>query len=63
MTELAAKVRELTAGLSSDSADLLTAFHRIQHEYGYVPKEAIPVLASQFRHHAVDALRRARLLL
>ena len=48
-TELAAKVRELTAGLSSDSADLLTAFHRIQHEYGYVPKEAIPVLAGQFR--------------
>src|SRR3989304_3157059 len=46
--ELAAKVRELTAGLSSDSADLLTAFHRIQHEYGYVPKEAIPVLATQF---------------
>jgi NADH:ubiquinone oxidoreductase subunit E len=45
---LAAKVRELTAGLSADSADLLAAFHRIQHEYGYVPKEAIPVLAGQF---------------
>src|SRR3990172_13262325 len=47
--ELVAKVRQLTAGLSSDNADLLTAFHRIQHEYGYVPKEAIPVLATQFR--------------
>jgi len=46
--ELAAKVRELIAGLSPDSADLLTAFHRIQHEYGYVPREAIPVLAGQF---------------
>ncbi len=46
---LVAKVRELTAGLSADSADLLTAFHRIQHEYGYVPREAIPVLATQFR--------------
>ena len=47
--ELVAKVRQLTAGLSSDNADLLTAFHRIQHEYGYVPREAIPVLAGQFR--------------
>lgn len=47
--ELVAKVRQLTAGLSSDNADLLSAFHRIQHEYGYVPREAIPVLATQFR--------------
>ena len=46
--ELAAKVRELTAGLSADSADLLSAFHRIQHEFGYVPGAAIPLLASQF---------------
>jgi len=46
--ELAAKVRELIAGLSPDSADLLAAFHRIQHECGYVPREAIPVLAGQF---------------
>ena len=45
---LAAKVRELTAGLSPDSADLLAAFHRIQHEYGYVPEGAIPVLAALF---------------
>ena len=48
-TELAAKVRELIAGFSPDSADLLAAFHRIQHEYGYVPREAIPVIAGQFR--------------
>ena len=47
--ELVAKVRQLTAGLSADNADLLTAFHRIQHEYGYVPKQAIPALAGQFR--------------
>jgi len=46
--ELAAKVRELTAGLSADSADLLSAFHRIQHEFGYVPAAAIPLLATQF---------------
>src|SRR3972149_3712016 len=46
---LGAKARPLTAGLPSDNAALLAAFHRIQHEYGYVPREAIPVLASQFR--------------
>jgi len=47
-TDLAAKVRELIAGLTPDSADLLAAFHRIQHEYGYVPREAIPVIAGHF---------------
>ena len=47
--ELAARVRQLTDGLSPDNASLLTAFHRIQHEYGFVPKSAIPVLAGQFR--------------
>jgi len=47
--DFAAKVRELIADLSPDNADLLTAFHRIQHEYGYVPGEAIPVLATKFR--------------
>jgi formate dehydrogenase subunit gamma len=47
--EFAARVRELIADLSPDSGHLLAAFHRIQHEYGYVPREAIPVLASRFR--------------
>lgn len=49
LADLAAKVRDLVADLSPDNADLLTAFHRIQHEYGYVPGEAIPVLAAKFR--------------
>ncbi len=47
--ELLAKVRELVDDLSPDSADLLTAFHRIQHHYGYVPVETVPVLATKFR--------------
>lgn len=47
--DFVAKVRELIADLSPDNGDLLTAFHRIQHEYGYVPGEAIPVLATKFR--------------
>jgi len=46
---LVAKVRELIEDLSPDNADLLTAFHRLQHAYGYVPGEAIPVLATRFR--------------
>jgi NADH:ubiquinone oxidoreductase subunit E len=47
--DLLAKVRQLIADLSPDSADLLTAFHRIQHDFGYVPGEAIPILATRFR--------------
>ena len=47
--DLHAKVEELLADLSPDNASLLTAFHRIQHAYGYVPSEAIPALATKFR--------------
>ncbi len=49
LADLAAKVLELVDDLSPDNADLLTAFHRIQHECGYVPADAIPVLAAKFR--------------
>ena len=49
LADLAAKVLDLIGDLSPDNADLLTAFHRIQHAYGYVPPEAIPVLAARFR--------------
>ncbi|MEE8346199.1 MAG: NAD(P)H-dependent oxidoreductase subunit E [Dehalococcoidia bacterium] len=45
---VAAKVRDLIADLTPDQADVLTAFRRVQHEYGYVPSEAIPVLATKF---------------
>ncbi len=47
--ELLAKVRELIDDLSPDNAELLTAFHRIQQAYGYVPRETIPVIATKFR--------------
>ncbi len=46
---LIVKVRALIADLTPDSADLLTAFHRIQHDLGYVPPEAVPLLAAQFK--------------
>ncbi len=47
--KLIAKVRGLIAGLQPDSVDLLAAFHRIQYELGYVPPEAVPLLAAQFK--------------
>ena len=47
--ELIARVRDLIADLRPDSVDLLTAFHRIQHELGYVPPEAVPLLATHLK--------------
>ena len=47
-TEIVTRVHELIAELRPDNVDLLEAFHRVQHEYGYVPREAIPLLAAKF---------------
>ncbi len=47
-TEIITRVNELIADLRPDNVDLLTALHRIQHEYGYVPREAVPLLAGKF---------------
>jgi formate dehydrogenase subunit gamma len=47
-TEVIARTSELIADLRPDAVDLLTAFHRIQHEFGYVPREAVPLLAGKF---------------
>jgi NADH:ubiquinone oxidoreductase subunit E len=44
-----ARISELIEDLSPDRVDLLKAFHRIQHEFGYVPREAVPLLAGKFR--------------
>ena len=46
--EVPARVAELIAGLVPDNVDLLKALHRIQHDFGYIPREAIPLLAAQF---------------
>jgi len=48
-TEVIARVSELITDLRPDNVDLLAAFHRIQHEYGYVPREAVPLLAGKFQ--------------
>ena len=47
-TEIVTRVHELIADLRPDNVDLLQAFHRVQHEYGYIPREAIPLLAAKF---------------
>jgi NADH:ubiquinone oxidoreductase subunit E len=46
--EVLARVRALIAGLRPDDVDLLEGMHRLQHEFGYIPREAIPLLAEQF---------------
>jgi NADH:ubiquinone oxidoreductase subunit E len=43
-----ARVSELIADLKPDDVDLLKGLHRIQHEYNYIPKDAIRLLAAQF---------------
>ena len=47
-TEIAARVSGLISDLRPDNVDLLAACHRIQHEYGWVPQEAVPLLAAKF---------------
>jgi NADH:ubiquinone oxidoreductase subunit E len=48
-TDVITRVSELIADLKSDDVDMLKGLHRIQHEFGFVPPEAIPLLAGQFR--------------
>ncbi len=46
--EVLARVSELIADLKPDDVDLLKGLHRVHHEFAYIPKEAIPLLAAQF---------------
>jgi NADH:ubiquinone oxidoreductase subunit E len=39
----------MIADLKPDDADMLRGLHRIQHEWGYVPQEAIPLLAAKLK--------------
>ena len=45
--EVLARISELIGDLKPDDVDLLKGLHRIQHEFAYIPKEAIPLLAAQ----------------
>ncbi len=45
--DVLARVAELIADLRPDDADLLKGLHRIQHEFGYIPRESITLLAAK----------------
>jgi formate dehydrogenase subunit gamma len=47
-TDVLARVAELIADLRPDDVDLLKALHRIQHEFGHIPRESMTLLAAQF---------------
>jgi len=48
-TGLVARVQALLDDVEPDRAQMLEALHRIQHELGYVPREAVPFLAAKFK--------------
>jgi NADH:ubiquinone oxidoreductase subunit E len=39
----------MIADLKPDDADMLRGLHRIQHEWGYIPQEAIPLIAAKLK--------------
>jgi NADP-reducing hydrogenase subunit HndA len=44
-TESKARVRALLTGLRPGNGDLLEALHRVQHEFGYLSRESIEIVA------------------
>src|SRR5690606_15278051 len=46
-TEARAAIRALIADLRPNNGDLLAALHRVQHEYGYLSRDALEVVAEQ----------------
>ena len=48
-TEATLEIQQLVAEFKPGNADLLRALHKVQHRYGYIPKEALAVVARQLR--------------
>lgn len=48
-TEATLEIQQLVAEFKPGNADLLPALHKVQHRYGYIPKEAMGVVARQLR--------------
>ncbi len=46
-TEATLEIARLVAEFKPDDADLLPALHKVQHHYGYIPREAMAVVARQ----------------
>ena len=53
-TESRAQIRALIAEFRPDHGDLLAALHRVQHEYGYLSREALAVVAEQLHLFAAQ---------
>ncbi|MEX0785874.1 MAG: NAD(P)H-dependent oxidoreductase subunit E [Dehalococcoidia bacterium] len=48
-TEASLEIQELVSEFKPGDADLLPALHKVQHRYGYIPRDAIAVVARQLR--------------
>jgi NADH:ubiquinone oxidoreductase subunit E len=48
-TEATLEIQQLVSEFKPGDADLIPALHKVQHRYGYVPREAIAVVAKQLR--------------
>ena len=48
-TEATLEVTALLEGLIPGAGDLLEALHRVQHRFGYIPREAISAIARHLR--------------
>ena len=48
-TEATLEVRHIIADLKPGDGDLLTALHRVQERFGFIPPMSIPVVARQLR--------------
>ena len=48
-TEATLEIQQLVAEFRPGNADLLPALHKVQHRYGYIPREAMAVVARQLR--------------
>ena len=48
-TEATLEIQELVAEFKPGNADLLPALHKVHDRYGYIPKEAMGVVAKQLR--------------
>ena len=48
-TEATLEIQQLVAEFKPGNADLLRALHKVQHRYGYIPKESMAVIARQLR--------------
>ncbi len=53
-TEAQAQIRALIGDLQPNHGDLLQALHRVQHEFGYISRAAIEVVAQQLGLFAAE---------